>query len=421
LLPSDVKVGEELQVVTISAAEAGRIAIDKSPSLRLARALVLSAHGLTIEARSGLLPNLGLSSSGTEIDNIRTSGSGGSSNSNSGTNNSQNSSLSAQLTLSQLLFDFGHTLALAQQALANEKAAIHRLTRSEQSLESQTKVAYYLFALNTEMVGVELENVKDRKAQEDLAQARVTAGPGEPSDLLVAQTNLAEAIQLLVVARNAALTTRIALATTMGIDPRTPIAPSNSTESTVASSFSDSYRQALGARPDLLQSLQQLSAAGYEVRAATTNDSPVLNLVAGYQGDGARSFGSNQTASIGLTLNWAIFDGFNTRGRKIAAQADLETARASLLGLQQTIGSDVATAWSNVQFAVQRLPLVQGEKNIATESLRIAEGRYKAGIGAFINVTDAEAALLTAKQAVLSAQNSLATAWVSLRFAIGAR
>ncbi|MDR3690158.1 MAG: TolC family protein [Fimbriimonas sp.] len=412
LMPQDVSLGVDIGSVQVTAAEAAHIAVEKSPKLRLARAQLLGAHGNTIQARSGLLPSVSLNSSRTSVTSIR--GGGNSANGGGGGN-----STSADLSASQLLFDFGHTVALTRQAMASEKAAFHALGRAEDDLIFQTKLAYYLLSLNAGLVGVQEANVKDRQAQLDLAQARVTAGPGEPSDLLAAQTNLAEAIQQLVLARSVALSARIALAIAIGIDPRTPISESDSAEPGIAADFAGLYRQALETRPDLLQSIQLLRAAGYEVEASRTVTAPALSIGAGYSASGPNDFSTNRSTSLGISLSWAIFDGFNSRGKRIAAQADLDTAKANLAELQLSIGSDVATAWSALQYAQQRLPITQGELTNATESLRIAAGRYKAGIGPFLGVTDAEASLVTARQAVVSANTSVSVALATLRHAVG--
>lgn len=417
-LPQDIKLGEDQLAVKVTAAEAGHIAMEKSPKLRLARALLTGAHGNTMSVQSGLLPQVSLTSSRTDVDVLK----GGTSN--TGTNGGGGGGgggggFSTGLSVSQLIFDFGHQLALARQAMANEKAAFHGLSRAEQDLIFATKTAFYTFTLDSALVTVQEANVKDRQAQLALAQARVDAGPGEPSDLITAKTNLSEAIQLLVQARSTALSARIALALAMGIDPRTPITGTDSVEPTMTSDFEAYYKRALDFRPDLLQSIQQLRAAGFEVQAARTNDAPVIGLTAGFSSNGKNDPTTNQTLSASLSVNWALFDGFNSRGKRISAQADLETARATLAGLQLTIGSDVATAWSVLQFAEQRLPISQSEEILATESLRIATGRYRAGIGSFLGVTDAEASLVTAQQSAASAKTAVSTAWAALRHAIG--
>ena len=56
------------------------------------------------------------------------------------------------------------------------------------------------------------------------------AGTGLPSDLVAAQTALADAILNLTLAQNTAVTSRVVLAQAMGIDPRTPIQPADSAE-----------------------------------------------------------------------------------------------------------------------------------------------------------------------------------------------
>ena len=52
--------------------------------------------------------------------------------------------------------------------------------------------------------------------------------------------------------------------------------------------------------------------------------------------------------------------------------------------------------------------------------MRLAEGRYRAGVGTFIDVTDAQAALLTAQTNRVNAQSAVDQARAALAHAIGA-
>jgi outer membrane protein len=321
--------------------------------------------------------------------------------------------------LHQLVFDFGRTLYSARQALATERAANHSYTRAEQDLVFNVKQDYYTYVEDLGLVKVQEADLANRQALLDLAQAQFNAGPGEPSDLLSAQTAVAASVQQLVQARNAALVAEVTLASAMGIDPRTPLTPSTTDEPSIEGSFAVLYQKALQTRPDLLASIQQLRAAGFQVAAAKSGNLPSLSLGVGYSTRGPDRPFPNQSASVSLGLTWSVFDDGLTQGNIMEAQANRETAAANLITTQINIGSQVATAWATLQFAEQQVPVTASEAKNAAESLRIAQGRWQAGVGTFIDVTTAQAALVTAQQAVVVAQAGLNTARAALKHAAG--
>jgi outer membrane protein TolC len=55
----------------------------------------------------------------------------------------------------------------------------------------------------------------------------------------------------------------------------------------------------------------------------------------------------------------------------------------------------------------------------AEEAARLAEGRYSSGLGTFLDVLDAQNAVLTAKTNLVNAQSALSVANVGLRYATG--
>ena len=431
-LPPAITLGTAVQTVSLNADEAAQIALTKSPSILLAKATVRNDRGAYQVAQSALLPSLSVSSSAS--DSAVTAGSGsnsttvsGSGTGTGGTGSGSTSTASAvssngfsnSATLRQLIFDFNRSLNTAREALATERAANHSLTRAEQTLVFTVKQDYYTYVLDLGLVKVQEANLANDQALLDQAKAQYNAGPGEPSDLLSAQTAVAAAVQQLVQARNTALVAEINLAAAMGIDPRTPITPSTTNEPSITDAFADLYQKALQTRPDLLASIQLLRASGFQVAASRVANLPSLSVVAGYGARGPDQPFPNQSASIGLNVAWSIFDSGLTQGQIMEAEASRQTAEANLITNQINIGSQVASAWSTLQFAQQQIPVTMDEEKDAAESLRIAQGRWQAGVGTFVDVTTAQTALVTAQQAVVNAQSNLNTAIASLRYAVG--
>jgi outer membrane protein TolC len=323
-------------------------------------------------------------------------------------------------TVRQLLFDFNHTRDLVRQAAALERVAAANLTRVQSDLILQVKQAFYTFTQNQRLVTVNESNVRNQQDHLDLAQARLNSGLGLPVDVVRAQTTVADAILNLNVARNNASLSRVNLALLMGIDPRTPIQPAETGEPAVSSKDVNALVQtAMTQRPDLLQAQANLRAAEYGVNAAKTTNAPALTASLNLSTRGPDFPPGNDFFTVGANIVWDPFDGGLTTGRVREARANREAAQAQLTGTQLAVTSDVSQAYLNLRTAEQRVVTADAEVANAEESVRLAAGRYRSGIGTFIDVTDAQSALLTAQTNRVNAQSAVDQARAALARAIG--
>jgi len=110
-----------------------------------------------------------------------------------------------------------------------------------------------------------------------------------------------------------------------------------------------------------------------------------------------------------------------TKGLVNQAKAGQQSAQATLQQIKLNIVSDVSNAFVQIQAAEQRVKVSEAEKANAQESVRIAEGRYKAGIGTFLEVTDAQSALVQAETNDVLAKSALNRGRAALRRAVGKR
>lgn len=400
----------------------------KQPDVTVARSGIEAARGRTQQARSGLFPQLGLNFGYTRQEQLSTESggtTGGGGTSGGGGTTTGRGFVSpgylASANVQQLLFDFNHTRELVRQATANERAAGANLTRVQQDLVLEVKQGYYTYRENENLVGVNIENVRNSQSHLDLAQARLRAGLGLPIDVVRAQTALSEAIVALDVARNTASQSRVTLALAMGIDPRTPVTAGASGEPPPASTDVNRLTdEAMRQRPEVLQARATLEAAEHGVSAEKTFNAPALSANGGLIARGNSLPPRNDTGTIGIGIVWDPFDGGLTAGRVRTARANVETARADLRSSQLGVTADVSQAYLNLRTAEQRVASAQSEITNAEEGVSLAEGRYRAGVGLFIDVIDAQTALLTARTNRVTAESGVDRARAQLKRAIGA-
>ncbi|HWD41673.1 MAG TPA: TolC family protein, partial [Fimbriimonas sp.] len=207
--------GQPVAGPMITAEDAAQVGLKHQPQIAIARAAIRAAHGNVLIAEQSLLPNGTVGGGFTNEYALPIFG---------GTRGTSllSSGFSANVSVSQLIFDFGRTLDAVHQAEAQERAATFGLTTTESDTVYQVKQSFYNYAQAIQSIHVAEANLKDRQDNLALAQAQLNAGLGAPADVVTAQTNVAAATVQLTTARNTAALDEITLAMNMGIDPRTP-------------------------------------------------------------------------------------------------------------------------------------------------------------------------------------------------------
>jgi outer membrane protein len=416
--PQDSPLPKDVPSRPLTADEAARIALANQPNIVAAQANILAAQGRTEQARSGLLPSVSLSAGYNRVNTLDASGNGGGPNT---VGISTATGYNSSVTIRQLIYDFNRTRDTVRQNRALERAANANLTRTQFDTILQVKQAFYTYVQNVRLIGVNESNLRNQQAQLALAEARAKSGLGAPIDVVRAQTNVAAAILNLNLAQNVAATSRVNLALLMGIDPRTPIQASDAPEPGFeATDINLLTQRAFNLRPEILQAQANIEAAKLSIGIAKTTNAPSIAATLSLS---SRDVGNipprNDFATLGASINWTPFDSGLTSGRVREARANYDSARTQLTLAQLNITSDVAQAYVNLRTAEQRVVSAAAQVTNALEGVRLAEGRYRAGVTTFLEVTDAQTALVTAQTNQVNANSAVDQARAALARAIG--
>jgi outer membrane protein len=341
--------------------EAIAIVLREQPGITAAKAGVLSAQGRVQVERSNLLPTVAVEA-GHDHVNGDSSGRDG---------------FEVSASIQQLIYDFNYTRNLVKQASADKRAAESNLTRVQSDTVLLVKQAFYTYAQNQRLVEVNESNLRNQQSHVDLAQARLNAGVGLPSDVVRAKTAVSDAVLKLNQAHTNALTARINLALRMGIDPRTPIQIAEASEE---NSLPDDLTQlsdlALKKRPEIAQVQANLEAARRGLGAARTTSYPSISVFSGWDQNGANWPMDNESTNLGISIKMTPFDAGLTTGRVKEAKADIQAADASLQATKLSVIADVSQSYLDLKTAEQQVVTANTEVKNAEETLRLVEGRY---------------------------------------------
>lgn len=383
-------------------------ALAHQPQLQAARAQSRAARARVDQATSSLLPQVSATAGLS-----RTGGSG---------TLQRGNTWSAGLSGSQLLFDFGQTWYGRSAAQAQARAQAESERDSVQAILLDVRAAWFAAAANRDLVAVAEETLANREAHLAQVQGFVEVGARPEIDLAQARSDRATARVQVINARNALATALAELNRAMGVAGSTdyPLAPTSLPAVEGEDGTTDAlFAEALSHRADLAALARQRDAQEATIRSLRAAYAPAVVATGRVTEAGERVGDLADTWTIGLALEWPLFEGGRTRARVSEASAQLDVLDAQTETARQQLRLDVERARLAVQAARAALEATGEAVVNARERLRLAEGRYQAGLGSGVELNDAQVAVTTAAAQDVQAKFELATARAQLLRALG--
>lgn len=326
------------------------------------------------------------------------------------------------VALSQNIYDFGKTSSQVDIQKFNLDASRSNLETTIEQVLLNVKQAYYgvLRAQRNRVVAV--DTVKQFQLHLDQAKGFYEVGTRPKFDVTKAEVDLSNAKLALIRAENTLQVSKVTLNNAMGV----PDAPDYLLEDILAFKKYDitlpqAVETAYKNRPDLKSSVATRKSFERSIDLAKTGYYPVLTGNAAYDRSDTTFFPSGEGWSAGVALTFPIFSGFLTKNQVEEAKANFSAAKANEEALRQSILLDVQQAYLNLLVAEESISNTELTVKQATENLDIANGRYAAGVGNPIEVSDAEVSLAVAKTAYNQALYDYKVARASIEKAMGIR
>jgi len=325
----------------------------------------------------------------------------------------------AQVQLSQLLFDFGKTLAATQVARKLAEVSAEGVELQRQLITLTVKEAYTNILLAQRLIRVQEQALERAELNLSSAKGFVDVGTQPLSTAVRAEVDVANAKVDLINARNALRTARVALNTAMAVDAsaQTEIKDNLEYEPTTidrAALRAEAIRQS----PEYRQARLQSSAAEAGVQAASRNFLPNISGTGSY---GGTQLDLNPTWSLGLAFTWNIFDGGNLVAAYDEAKANLGAASARVKVAELTLIQSLEQAEIAVEAAQERIQAARALIASSQENFRLAQGRFDVGVGTILELTDAQLALTQASNTEAQALADYRIALAQLDRAAGRR
>ena len=270
--------------------------------------------------------------------------------------------------------------------------------------------------------------VETAEAQMQTAQAlygkatdQQNAGLSPAIDTLRAQVEFQNRQQQLIVARNDFAKQKLALVRAIGLPVGQEIALTSKApyDAIATLGIEGSLQRAYASRSDYLAAAQQVRAAEYYRKGASSEYFPTIDMTADY-GDLGINFGnSHGTFTVAGRLNIPIFQGGKVHADVLQSEATLRQARAQLDNLRGQIEYEVRSALLDIEAADQQVQVARSSVDLSEQTLVQARDRFSAGVTDNLEVVQAQQTVAGAHESYISSLYAHNLAKIELVRAMG--
>ncbi|MBF0608282.1 MAG: TolC family protein [Candidatus Magnetobacterium sp. LHC-1] len=383
-------------------------AIKNQPNITAASYAVMANQSKIAQALAGHYPQVDVSTAYSRYAPV--SGGGQSGSYNQFTNTA---------TVKQNIYDFGRIKTQADIQRLNTDASGSDLRSATVQVVYNVKQAYYTLLQTIKNLDIANETVG--QFQQHLKQARGFYEVGEKAkfDVTKAEVDLSNAKLNRIKAENALQLARINLNNAMGLPyARDYLVEDNLVFQPYEVTLDGIIGQAFKNRADLQAIITKQDAARQTIELKKKDYYPTISGSANYTW-GGESFPLNSGWNIGAQASISVFSGYLTKHQIQEAQSTLNVLKANEAALRQSIIVEVQQYYLQLMSAQEAISAAAMTVRQARENLDIANGRYAAGVGNPIEVTDADVSYGNANTAYVQAITDYKIAQANLEKAMG--
>lgn len=317
--------------------------------------------------------------------------------------------------------DFGRASATEDVARASIEASEASILAVERDIAVAVEEAFFVAKAQAELVEVARTTLAGETRHREEAERFVAAGTRAAIEVARAKTQEARARTELVRAEAAARQALVALGLAMGLT-RTPAGVEGGWSSVLPDETLGAdaiLARAFEVRPEVVAQRRRVKAAEAAIVAA---DKGLLPYVGADAQLGVGSVGLeewNPSWQLGVSFTWPFHDGGRTSLEVAAARADLTAAEVALRELEVGLAAEVGAALEAIVSARAEIDAAQAARDAAEVELRLAEERWREGLGSGIELADAQTRIAITAADRTRAELSLALARARLARALG--
>jgi outer membrane protein TolC len=412
------------EVRTVTLAEALQLAGRDQPGVVQARQNVRIAQAGERVAFGAFLPTITASAGST------TSGSGTTRIDqasgrvlSSGTSYADNAGINASISL----FTGFQRGANRRAAQATTELRDANLLQQQYAIALAAKQAYFAALEAAELVGVAQTQLRLTEEQVKLTSERLRLGATTRSDSLRAMVTHANAQLALINAQNSLQNAQVNLARTIQVPGRVMAVPDTGLEARLGTlDTAQLHRDAVATAPSIRQAEASVRNARAALSAQRAVWMPTLSASASnrwsrndslFFGGGGAAF--TRAWSVGLSLNYSLFNGFQRESNIITADANATSAEATLRDARLALEASLIQQVSALNSAAASIDVSRVSVAAAEEDLRMQRERYRLGAVTIIEVLTSQTSLEQAQVNLVTTRYNYLVARAQIEALVG--
>lgn len=297
-------------------------------------------------------------------------------------------------------------------------------------LRTSVGQAYWRAYQAEQLIRVEERQLESAQQQLEAVRELLRVAARQPTDVLGAELQVAQAEQSVQQAVGNARKERLLLKQTMGVSLDREFRLSTGWPSVFDPAELDVHglvTRAVGQGPRLAQERANVEAADRQVGVARAARYPTVSANAswgrGFSAQDYDAFGEldlpNRSWGFGLSINVPIFNRFTTWSQVGRANVELENARQTLREARLQVEREVRAALIDLESAYSAVRLAERSAEIARERLRQGEELYRLGSIGYTELQRMFDDVANAERGVVNAYNQFAGALLQLEEKVG--
>ncbi len=304
---------------------------------------------------------------------------------------------------------------------------IEQARSSRLSLVNQVKNAYYALLLARDSKRVIEANHQTALLTAEIYQKQFEIGVASEYDMTRARVAATTLEPSILDAQNSIDALKLQLKVLMGMDAGVDIEPSETLDTYKAMMYD--YTMSIDTSLVNNTSLRQLDLQTDYLKQALQVQKmswvPTLNGTINYMwnsmsnGSPFKNFNWNPYSQAGLALTWNLFSGGQRYFKQKQAEIAVREMKWQRENLTRTLNSQVETQINNIKSNLKQIESNAASVALAEKSDNIMQESFKLGVGTFLQIQDAQNALLGARLSYYQAIYNLLVSQSDLELMLG--
>jgi outer membrane protein TolC len=287
----------------------------------------------------------------------------------------------------------------------------------------ETESSYYDVLVNQELSRVNRERARRAREGLGVARARVTSGAAVQTDSLQLVLELVRAQVDSLRQHNALRTAQLELGRRVGATGPVDATPLDTLPAAALPvSLPQALQIALDQGPQYQTARANERSAEAALRAQRGDYLPVLSVGGLHQRYDTRLFpGASNISSVTFSLSFPLWNNGQREIEVSRARVNRDVARAIRDDLERVVRRDVAASYDGYQVAAAAVELAVVAVNVASQTYRMQELRYRAGASTILDLLDSQVDLAEAEAGLVQARYLTRLALARLEAILGRR